>query len=402
MVPRSVLHACRAAQAWAAAVWLSASAAGQFVGQPAPEISAPNYQGKEDHFSIATARGKVILLAFLRTDDDPSAAAIPLLVGLHKKYASRGLEVVGMCPEDKEPVEQFVAKHQVPFRYGYGGQPDEAYDVSAFPEAFLIDRSGLIAWRGEVSNELGARIETLLEPGAAAADAGAAARRLAQAAQAEASGDVGKAYTLASSVAATDATSKSKAAEIMKAAEAKARQQVEEVRESIGSDKVDEALCRRAADLMVRFEGSDAGRDAATQVQRLRGHAAGKAHVDAALTGARAALADDRAQDALQSGEFARALRLYADLAEQYATTPQGKEARAAAERIRKDPAAQKALQAAADEDQAQRWLDIGERYAGLKLPDKAREHFDKVLKQFPGSKYAEQARHKMAALAKP
>lgn len=382
---------------------LAPPTAAQFVGQPAPEISAPNYMGKEDHFSIASARGKPLLLVFLRTEDDACIKAVPTLLSLHKKYGPRGLELVGLCSEDKEPVERFVSEHKIPFRYGYGGDPDETYDVSAYPEAFLIDASGVIAWRGEVSDELDARVARLMARGSSAGDKGADARRLEEAARSDASGNILKAYTLARQVAELgDKSLKSKADDLTKSLEEKARRQVDEVRDAIGNDQVDEALCRRAADLLVRFEGSEAGREASTQVQRLRGHAAGKAHVDAALAAARAARIADLADDAATGKEYARALQLYRELADQYAATPAGKDAKAALQRIQGDPAAQSALQAARNEDQADRWLDIAERYARLKLPEPARQYLEKVIQTHPTSRAAEQAKQRLAALGKP
>jgi thiol-disulfide isomerase/thioredoxin len=111
---------------------------------PAPDFQLKDLAGKD--LSLASARGKVILLNFWATWCGPCRAEIPSLIALQNRYKDR-LQVIGLADdEDPDTVKQVVESEGINFpvaivtdkiRIDYGG-------VFALPTAFVINTEGCI------------------------------------------------------------------------------------------------------------------------------------------------------------------------------------------------------------------------------------------------------------------
>jgi cytochrome c biogenesis protein CcmG, thiol:disulfide interchange protein DsbE len=111
----------------------------------APEFKLDALDGKP--LSLATARGKVVLLNFWATWCGPCRAEIPDLVDLQKRYADK-LEIIALATdeEDADAVRHFILQSGINYRVAmvsdevrrdYGG-------IAALPTAFVIDPQGRI------------------------------------------------------------------------------------------------------------------------------------------------------------------------------------------------------------------------------------------------------------------
>jgi thiol-disulfide isomerase/thioredoxin len=122
-----------------------------FEGKAAPAFSVTRYDGQA--VSSEALQGKPQLLYFWFTNCPPCVKTSPLLVELHKAYAAKGLEIVGLNADRVLELEYsdadraayakkigmaFTLAHLTPETQAAYGQ------VSVFPTMFLVDKKGTI------------------------------------------------------------------------------------------------------------------------------------------------------------------------------------------------------------------------------------------------------------------
>jgi len=124
----------------------------RFVRNPdaAPEFKLDALDGKP--LSLATVRGKVVLLNFWATWCGPCRAEIPDLIALQEKYRDQ-LQIIGLTVDDDDAsmVKQVVAEEHINYpvamsspevRIQYGG-------ISALPTLFVLDAQGRVVQKHE-------------------------------------------------------------------------------------------------------------------------------------------------------------------------------------------------------------------------------------------------------------
>jgi thiol-disulfide isomerase/thioredoxin len=117
------------------------------VGTPAPSFTLSTFEGKG--VSLASHRGKVVLLDFWATYCIPCIEALPELQALHVKHASRGFTVVGITVDDRPAlVRKATSRAQVsyPILRATPAVWNE-YRVTALPALILVGRDGKIIRR---------------------------------------------------------------------------------------------------------------------------------------------------------------------------------------------------------------------------------------------------------------
>ena len=124
----------------------------RFVRNPdaAPEFQLEALDGKP--LSLASARGKVVLLNFWATWCGPCRAEIPDLIALQQKYKD-GLQIIGLTvdEDDANIIKQVVAQTGINYpvamsppeiRMKYGG-------IAALPTSFVLDTEGRVVQKHE-------------------------------------------------------------------------------------------------------------------------------------------------------------------------------------------------------------------------------------------------------------
>ena len=117
---------------------------------PAPDFSLTGLDGKA--ITLASSKGKVILLNFWATWCGPCRAEIPELIELQNKYKDR-LQVLGLVvdDDDRDAIKEFAEKFGINYpvaiatneiRMQYGG-------IAALPTSFLLDAEGRIVQKHE-------------------------------------------------------------------------------------------------------------------------------------------------------------------------------------------------------------------------------------------------------------
>ncbi|HEY0673461.1 MAG TPA: TlpA disulfide reductase family protein [Longimicrobiales bacterium] len=126
------------------------------VGNRAPAYSAPDLSGQQ--VSLASLRGKVVVLNVWATWCRPCRAEMPALERLHQQLKSEGLEVVAVSVDapigtltapgrQGGDVRAFVDEFDLNFTvlHDRKGSIEELFLVQGLPTTFVIDREGRIA-----------------------------------------------------------------------------------------------------------------------------------------------------------------------------------------------------------------------------------------------------------------
>ena len=128
------------------------------VGKSAPAIQGTDIDGKA--FSLADARGKVVLVVFWASWSLPCAAEIEWFQQVAETYRGRGLQIVGIDLDAVQDggqkletalpnIRRFLLDHNVGWPTLISGQGDKdyakAYAVTEIPANVLIARDGTIA-----------------------------------------------------------------------------------------------------------------------------------------------------------------------------------------------------------------------------------------------------------------
>lgn len=119
------------------------------IGAAPPAIAGTSLDGKPR--SLASYRGRVVLLDFWATWCDPCIAELPNVKRNYAKYHAKGFDILGISlDEDKETLINFVEKRDVMWPQLFDGKAWKGanaarYGVTAIPFTLLIGRDGKIA-----------------------------------------------------------------------------------------------------------------------------------------------------------------------------------------------------------------------------------------------------------------
>lgn len=148
-------------------------------GSSAPSVNttprvlgvAPSFDLKDQSgraYTLRDFQGKPVLIDFWATWCGPCRSTMPHVENLHRKYRSRGLQVVGINIEGKsKEVLDFVSQSRYSFLVLYDSGNWQSvvakqYGVSSIPRTFLVDGEGNIVFSGHPNRLQESLIEATL------------------------------------------------------------------------------------------------------------------------------------------------------------------------------------------------------------------------------------------------
>lgn len=137
-------------------------------GKTAPDFSMNDTAGRP--VSLASFRGKVVLVDFWASWCGPCRHENPNVVAAYKKFNSKGFDVLGVSLDgEKEPWIEAIRKDgltwtQVSDLQRWNNKASNLYGVMSIPANFLLDKEGKIIASGLQGEELQAKIAEALAP----------------------------------------------------------------------------------------------------------------------------------------------------------------------------------------------------------------------------------------------
>jgi cytochrome c biogenesis protein CcmG, thiol:disulfide interchange protein DsbE len=139
------------------------------LNNPAPDFTAETVNGK-GKFSLAQAKGKVVLVDFWATWCEPCKKSFPKLEELRVKYASSGLEIAAISEDDEQNgVKEFGENYGAKFSLLWDKDKSIAnkWHPPNMPSSFIVDKKGVVRFvhlgyhEGE-EKEIEAEVKSLL------------------------------------------------------------------------------------------------------------------------------------------------------------------------------------------------------------------------------------------------
>jgi peroxiredoxin len=116
------------------------------VGAAAPPWTNVASASGEFPGTLATLRGRVVILDFWATWCGPCRAMSSDLGALQARYGARGLSVVGLSTEDLQLVASFARRTSMPYPVGsdQNAETTRSYGVASLPTVVVIDKRGVV------------------------------------------------------------------------------------------------------------------------------------------------------------------------------------------------------------------------------------------------------------------
>ncbi len=147
----------------------AAARTGIMTGQAAPDFTLNDLGGTA--FTLSGLKGKKpALIIFWATWCPACMQSIPYFSNIHAQYGPRGLEVVSINIATNDPlprVQRFQELNKLPYRILYDEKTEvsRTYAVFGIPTTLVIDRDGIIRYRGNLLPDDAARLfDSLLAP----------------------------------------------------------------------------------------------------------------------------------------------------------------------------------------------------------------------------------------------
>ena len=119
------------------------------LGSKAPDFTAYTIDSVPKKKTLADYRGQVVMLNVWATWCLPCRVEMPSIEALHKDYGPKGLKIVAVSIDDpgtESTIRAFAKQYGLTFEilHDAQGKITGAYDISGYPETFIVGKDGVI------------------------------------------------------------------------------------------------------------------------------------------------------------------------------------------------------------------------------------------------------------------
>jgi cytochrome c biogenesis protein CcmG/thiol:disulfide interchange protein DsbE len=119
------------------------------LGSTAPDFKAYTLDSIPREKRLADYRGQVVMINVWATWCLPCRVEMPSIEELHKAYGPKGLKILAVSIDDPgtdAAIRAFAKQYGLTFEILHDpkGQISELYDISGYPETFILGRDGVI------------------------------------------------------------------------------------------------------------------------------------------------------------------------------------------------------------------------------------------------------------------
>jgi cytochrome c biogenesis protein CcmG/thiol:disulfide interchange protein DsbE len=114
----------------------------------APPFAFTSLEG--GNVSSEALRGKVLLIDFWATWCPPCRESVPVIRDLHKKYADKAFELVGVSADgDEQTLKSFVTSNRMNWTeyLDLSGSIGESFEIDGYPTYVVVDKQGVIRYK---------------------------------------------------------------------------------------------------------------------------------------------------------------------------------------------------------------------------------------------------------------
>jgi peroxiredoxin len=116
------------------------------IGEAAPDFTLKNIQGED--VTLSDLRGQVVLVNFWATWCPPCRQEMPSMEKLYQHLQDQEFEMLAINVEENGPeaVASFLKdqSHSFPILFDTQAKAQRLYNVSKYPETFVVDRNGIV------------------------------------------------------------------------------------------------------------------------------------------------------------------------------------------------------------------------------------------------------------------
>ena len=116
------------------------------MGETAPDFTLENMQG--ENVTLSDLRGQVVLVNFWATWCPPCRQEMPSMEKLYQHFQGQEFEMLAINVEENGPeaVSSFLKdkSHSFPILFDPQGQAQRLYNVSKYPETFVVNKDGIV------------------------------------------------------------------------------------------------------------------------------------------------------------------------------------------------------------------------------------------------------------------